>query len=139
MQLTKKTLGGIVARLKSGKTTLGQESKALGMSGNGGLRKALVEHLGSKQEYNELMTKSREKRPSTTRVNRVKNRHHQQQAPKKTAAEDEPPDNEDNEDSSDDEAPEDVCTLMDQGEERREELEQNGTAGADAEQLVSVI
>ena len=60
-QLTKKTLGSIIARLKKG-STLGKETKALGLSGNGPLRRALIQHLGGKPAYDALMTKSREKR-----------------------------------------------------------------------------
>jgi len=62
-QLTKKALGAVVTRLRKG-STLGQESKKLGLSGNGPLRGALIEHLGGRPAYDALMTKSREKRPS---------------------------------------------------------------------------
>lgn len=45
----------VLPRLKKGETTLGAERDRLGLSGNGPLRKALTELLGSKKAYQEMM------------------------------------------------------------------------------------
>ena len=41
----------VLPKLRAGKTTLGAERDRLGLSGNGPLRKALTELLGSKKAY----------------------------------------------------------------------------------------
>lgn len=45
----------ILPLLKKGQTTLSAERDRLGLSGNGPLRKALTEVLGSKKAYQEMM------------------------------------------------------------------------------------
>ena len=45
----------VLPRLKKGETTLGAERDRLGLSGNGPLRTALTELLGSKKAYQEMM------------------------------------------------------------------------------------
>ncbi len=49
----------ILPRLKKGETTLSAERDRLGLSGNGPLRKALTEILGSKKAYGEMMAAAR--------------------------------------------------------------------------------
>ena len=49
----------ILPRLKKGQTTLGAERDKLGLSGNGPLRKALTELLGSKKAYSDMMAAAR--------------------------------------------------------------------------------
>ena len=49
----------ILPRLKKGQTTLGAERDRLGLSGNGPLRKALTELLGSKAAYTAMMAAAR--------------------------------------------------------------------------------
>ena len=49
----------VLPKLKAGKTTLSAERDRLGLSGNGPLRKALTEVLGSKKAYQEMMVAGR--------------------------------------------------------------------------------
>ena len=49
----------ILPRLKKGETTLGAERDRMGLSGNGPLRKALTELLGSKAAYTAMMAAAR--------------------------------------------------------------------------------
>ena len=49
----------ILPRLKKGATTLGAERDRLRLSGNGPLRKALTELLGSKAAYTAMMAAAR--------------------------------------------------------------------------------
>lgn len=57
----KKTLEGIVKRLRARSTTLTGESRSLGFKQNGSLRHKLRAHLGTSQEYRAVV--HRGKRP----------------------------------------------------------------------------
>lgn len=146
-EITKKALGSIVSRMKKGTSTLGQESKALGINRNGPLRAALVLHLGSQEAYTALIGKSWEQRlrKKATGTKRGKKTSTKKAARAKTADKNPSPDDGNSKDSSDDDdssgEPQDLCTLMSGGqeEERREELEQNGVAGIDTEQAMSLV
>ena len=137
MQLTKKVLGSIVARLRKG-STLGEESRALGMNRNGPLREALRQHLGSKKAYDELITKAFETRPGP----RASTKNKKATTPKKKAK-NPPPDEGSSSDDNGEGEPQDLVEAMsgEQEEERRGELEQNGVAGveAEAERMMSLV
>ncbi len=51
----------ILPLLKKGETTLGAERDKLDLSGNGPLPKALIQVLGSKKAYSDMMAASRKK------------------------------------------------------------------------------
>lgn len=140
IQLTKTVLGGIVARLQSGKTTLGKESKALGISRNGPLREALRQHVGSKEAYLALIAKAWEKRPRTKGTGTKKASRAKTPKKKLLPDDDSKDSNNDDEDSGE---PQDVVEAMSGGqeEERREELVQNGVAGVDVDvdQVMSLV
>lgn len=136
---TKKILDSVVSRLKKGTSTLGKESKALDINRNGPLRAALKQHLGSKKAYDELISKAREKRSSSTDTNK--------KASKAKATKKNSPPGDSSKDSSDDEdssgEPQDVVEAMSGGqeEERREDVEPNGVADADVDvaQALSLV
>ena len=59
--IDRKTLEAIVLRLRSRKTTLREESHALGFATNPALRRRLLTHLGSKGEYRKVVSVGRRK------------------------------------------------------------------------------
>ena len=54
--ISQETLQAIVQRLRARKTTLKEESQALGFATNPALRARLLKHLGSKAKYREVVS-----------------------------------------------------------------------------------